>query len=205
MRRWFVTRANPFHDSAGRLAGWIGIGTDIDDEKRAQIALTAALRAREEALAAVSHDLRNPIGLVMLAAGQLARLAEEGAPPARIDKAVHTIVKSAERMTRLVRDLLDLSKLAAGKSLPLKLERHEVVYLVRQSMDLLAPLAAAGRLTLAVDLPAGPLYAETRHGGIGLGFRSPRRSSRRTAGVSPSRARRGKGVSSPLLCRRRTT
>ena len=76
-------------------------------------------------LAIVSHDLRNPLSVVMMAA----KLIERGASPDpsgdRLRKQAKAIINEIERMNRLVIDLLDLSKIEAGRSLHVELARRD--------------------------------------------------------------------------------
>ena len=74
-----------------------------------------AVRVREQILAIVSHDLKNPLGTIMLAASLLARGGpRQEAPPPGLDLAVGKIRRSADRMLRLIEDLLDFASIEAG-------------------------------------------------------------------------------------------
>jgi signal transduction histidine kinase len=93
-----------------------------------------ASEAREDVLAIVSHDLRSPLAALLMRARAL---AEEDGPKA---DSVRTIVRTAERMGRLIDDMLDLAKLQAGQ---LQLERKpvELAGLVREVLETFGPLA----------------------------------------------------------------
>jgi signal transduction histidine kinase len=114
----------------------------------------AVVRSREELLAIVSHDLRNPLGIVLMAATQIEFLVGEDKPGRQIKKATKTIARAVHRMTRLVGDLTDLTKLEAGQSLTIDLATTDVSALVRQAIDLIAPIANARHISVSVDLPA---------------------------------------------------
>ena len=107
-----------------------------------------AVRAREDLLAIVSHDLRNPLGVVLLAAKQVERHADASAAGQRVRSAAESILAAAHRMTRLVGDLLDLAKLEAGQTLPLDGEIADVGEVTRRATELLEPLARTRHLTL---------------------------------------------------------
>jgi signal transduction histidine kinase len=120
-----------------------------------------ALRAREEVLAIVSHDLRNPLNAVTLAASLL-KMSEALSPDAR--EQIETIDISARRMARLIEDLLDVTRLEGGKRLPIERAPVEVASVLDEVMELFKAQAAAGSVNLQVrkgeDVPA--VYAD-RH------------------------------------------
>ena len=100
--RWHLGRSVPVFED-GRIVKWYGTATDINEQKR-------AIRTRDDILATVSHDLRNPLGNILLSAELL---EEEGLEkdPGLID----TIKRSANRMSMLIRDLLDIAAIDGGE------------------------------------------------------------------------------------------
>jgi signal transduction histidine kinase len=90
-------------------------GVAIDNARLYERAETAA-RTREQILAVVSHDLRNPLGVIMMNVVTLARLrVEDPTVAARLESNVDSIRRSAERMSRMIGDLLDLASIQAGQ------------------------------------------------------------------------------------------
>ncbi len=116
--------------------------------------LQQALRAREDLLAVVAHDIRGPLGSVLIAARRIEHHADGGTLPAG---AVQSIVRGVHRISRMVDDLLDLARLDAGNPLPIEAGVHDVVDIVRRATQELEPVAAASHLSLTCDLPAGAL------------------------------------------------
>lgn len=122
------------------------------ENAHALTAAESAARAREDLLAIVSHDLGNPLSIVLMGATQIERHCEDAGGAARTKKAASSIAKAAGRMSRLVGDLLDLAKVEAGQPLPMELASHDVEDLSRQAVELLEPLASSRQIALLTDL-----------------------------------------------------
>ena len=91
-----------------------------------------AVRAREHVLAVVSHDFRNALGVI----GTSARLLLVGSPDdAARKRRLQTLVRVAERMTRLVQDLLDVSRLQGGHALSINPSEQEVMPLIQDACE----------------------------------------------------------------------
>jgi PAS domain S-box-containing protein len=86
--------------------------TDMTEMREAEQALRAAVRARDEVLAVVSHDLRNPVGTIAAAAELL---ADVPLPPEQRGEHLEIIYRAADRINRLIQDLLDVAQIEAGK------------------------------------------------------------------------------------------
>ncbi|HEY0143254.1 MAG TPA: HAMP domain-containing sensor histidine kinase [Thermoanaerobaculia bacterium] len=120
-----------------------------------------AVRAREEVLAIVSHDLRNPLNAVTLGASLL-QMSETLSDDDR--EQVDTIVLSGKRMSRLIADLLDITRLEGGKRLPIEAARVEVRELLDETHELFRAQAASQAVTLQFlsDESLPPVHAD-RH------------------------------------------
>ena len=115
-------------------------------------AAAQAARSREEMVAFVSHDLKNPLATIQMAVDFLLEvLLPDEAAHQRERKQLHVIHRSAERMYRLVHDLLDVATIEAGQ-LAVKRSPLTVDTLVTDALELLRPLAAAKRITLVADV-----------------------------------------------------
>ena len=110
--RWFLTRARCMRDAKGAIKKWFGATADIDALKNAQQSALDANRAKDVFLAALSHELRNPLSPALLVAS--AELENPDLPePVRSDFDV--ILKSIEVEARLIDDLLDITRINSGK------------------------------------------------------------------------------------------
>ncbi len=126
--RWFSDSRKLVRDADGRPVALVGVSRDITEQKRVQVALTEADRRKDEFLATLSHELRNPLAPIRFAIPLLRQetLSEAGT------RAVGAIERQVSHLTRLVDDLLDVSRITRGK-----------VVLQRERLDLGAALAAA--------------------------------------------------------------
>lgn len=111
-----------------------------------------AIRARDDVLGVVAHDLRSPLSTIVLQADILRRRVVEPTHPVR--RASEVIARAATRMTRLIQDLLDVTRMEAGR---LSVEQVPVstADVLKDSMDAHEPLAAAGELSLRFDVAQG--------------------------------------------------
>lgn len=131
------------------------------DNARLYLESQQAVRAREEVLAIVSHDLRNPLSSVTLGASLL-QMSETLSPDDR--EQIDTIEVSAKRMNRLIADLLDVTRLEGGKRLPVQQESVPVGELLQEVVELFGAQASVANVTLhcAGDPELPPVYAD-RH------------------------------------------
>ena len=116
-----------------------------------------ALRARDDVLAFVSHDLRNPLQAIVSSCSMIERSgarSAERAVEARIGRHVHAIRRCAGRMERLIQDLLDVARIDAGR-LDLELEELDVAALLEQVVELHQPLAEEKGLAIVVEVDGG--------------------------------------------------
>ena len=146
--RWHLARAVPERDERGRIIGWIVTATDIDDQKRAEEALAQASAAKDDFLAAASHELRTPLA----AAKMQVQLAQRKYGAELTDgprRAFEGLGRQVDRMTKLVSDLLDVSRLLTGR-LSLEVEAFDLVPLLRATCERLQALSSEHQLRLEV-------------------------------------------------------
>jgi signal transduction histidine kinase len=143
----------PFTEADERAADLLAsyVATAIGNARLYRAAL-AANRARDDLLATVSHDLKNPLNAIRLATGALQRAtgpAKAGELMARIDRA-------AARMGRLIEDLLDAAKIESG-GFAAKPQPVDVVSIVESAVDMLRVIAAEKSIELAPLAPSQPV------------------------------------------------
>jgi PAS domain S-box-containing protein len=154
--RWFLTRAVPFRDAEGRIREWFGTATDIDEQKQAEEALREADRRKDEFLATLAHELRNPLS-PMSNAVQLMR--QPGVDPAVAARAMGILERQLAHMVRLIDDLLDINRISRNK-LELRKERIELAAAIQAALETSRPLIEASGHELTVSLSDEPVYLD---------------------------------------------
>jgi PAS domain S-box-containing protein len=108
-----------------------------------------ATRARDDVLAVVAHDLRNPLNTVTMAVS----LMLETTPPERVEerRQVEILRRAADRMNRMIQDLLDVKRMESGR-LTTDLKPEVPAMLINDTIDMLRPLAAGSTIRLEADI-----------------------------------------------------
>jgi len=109
--RWIAERGFPVRDAGGHSYRFAGISQDVTLRKRAEVMLIEADRRKDEFLAMLSHELRNPLAPIRSAVDLLGVRHDSAAG----GRAVDIIRRQVEHMTRLVDDLLDVARINRGK------------------------------------------------------------------------------------------
>lgn len=134
--RAYTSIKAPLFDAEGGPQGVVSVSTDITDRKQIEETLKEADRRKDEFLAMLSHELRNPLAPIRNAVQVLSLL---GTSDARFREARDIIDRQVEHLTRLVEDLLDVSRLTRGK-ITLKTETPLLSEIVRAAVETSRPL-----------------------------------------------------------------
>lgn len=160
--RWFHSVAVPIRDAHGRITLWVGTNADVTEHRRAAQALLDADRMKNEFLALLGHELRNPIAPILTAA----QLLQAGHPTdLKLRKLSDTITRQAMQLAGLVDDLVDVGRITAGK---LRLDRKRVALnsIVTQAVETSRALIEERHHTIRVELPDQPIYVDADAGRI---------------------------------------
>jgi PAS domain S-box-containing protein len=155
-RRWIHAVYTPTPGDADVPDGWVAVITDITDRKRAEDALKEADRRKDEFLAMLAHELRNPLAPIRNSVQVLKLL---GSSDPKQAQARDVIERQVAHMARLIDDLLDVSRITRGNIL-LRKGKLDLVALVRAAVEDHRRLLEETGLTLAVELPDRPLWME---------------------------------------------
>jgi PAS domain S-box-containing protein len=156
--KWIKSVSRPTRQPDGAIV-WDGVMLDTTDRKQAEVALLAtnqelqhATRLKDEFLATMSHELRTPLNAIL---GMSEALQDEifGTLNPRQINAISTIEQSGEHLLSVINDILDVSKISAGK-LELNITNVSLAELCRSSLILVKQQAINKQIHLDTDLPA---------------------------------------------------
>jgi PAS domain S-box-containing protein len=152
--RWVAVKGVPIADAGGAVREWIGANSDIHDMVAAEAELARLVgalqeqdRRKDEFLAMLAHELRNPLAPIS-AAADLLRSGAAGEE--RVRRASEVIARQVRHMTSLVDDLLDVSRVTRGLIL-LERAEVEVMAIVANAVEQARPLMAAREHAFAVE------------------------------------------------------
>ncbi len=145
--------AAPIHDGAGRPTGVVLVVHDETERRRTELALREADRRKDEFLATLAHELRNPLAPICMGV-ELMKLSADD--PAASHEVRDMMERQLKQMVRLIDDLLDVSRVTRGK-LELKRARVLLREVVRNAIEATRPQIDEARHSLEVELPASPV------------------------------------------------
>ncbi|HEY1307583.1 MAG TPA: ATP-binding protein [Vicinamibacterales bacterium] len=136
-------------DISDRLASESELRKQIDVQRMARVTAEKAIRAKDEFLSTVSHEMRNPLNAVLGWARIL--IERSDVDPAVLSRAVRAIERNASALARIIDDLLDVARISSGK---LRLEMHPVDLsaIALAALDVIGPSIKAKQLELRTRL-----------------------------------------------------
>ena len=164
---WFDCHAQPLFGADGSYLGQVGASVDITERRKIEEAVRESQRRmqeqaaeladlhrrKDEFLAMLSHELRNPLAPILNAV-QILRLDKEASPLQQQARAV--IDRQVQQLVRLVNDLLEVSRVISGR-IRLRLEYLDIRGILEQAVESTRPLFDQRRQELTVSLPGEPV------------------------------------------------
>lgn len=150
--RWLKSHGMPWFTAGGEYAGHVGISLDITETVNAETALLEADRRKDEFLATLAHELRNPLAPVVNALALISRPDSAASIPPLLP----IINRQVNHMVRLVDDLLEISRITTGK-VELRIAPIDLVGVLRNVIDANTPEINEKQHELSVSLPEAPL------------------------------------------------
>jgi two-component system CheB/CheR fusion protein len=153
---WDLVSRLPLTDNTSRIVGIIGIFRSVTEQKRAEEKIKDAVKRRDEFLAMLSHELRNPLGAIVSATA----LLKDGmvAPDAR-ERVLHIVERQAHQMARLLDDLLEASRVTQDK-IELRRGVIDLRLVVREAVEAMRTVMDSRGLTFSVEIGSDPLYVD---------------------------------------------
>ena len=154
--RWMLSKGKVFYAGDGAPLRMIGVSLDITERKRTEDELRDADRRKDEFLATLAHELRNPLA-PMRNAVQVLKV--KGPRHPELDWALGILDRQARLMARLLEDLLDVSRISRNR-LELRRERVELAVVWEAALETSRPVIEAGNHEITVTLPSEPIQLE---------------------------------------------
>ncbi|HEV7279876.1 MAG TPA: PAS domain S-box protein [Pirellulaceae bacterium] len=142
---WMAGRGRAFYDGGGAPTRMVGVGMDVTDRRRAEDEVREGSRRKDEFLAMLAHELRNPLAPIRSGLDLLAMGGEES-------EIVEAMQQQVSHLVRLVDDLLDVSRIVRGR-VELKRRAVELALIVRRAIETMLPQVDAQGQKLSTELP----------------------------------------------------
>jgi PAS domain S-box-containing protein len=151
--RWMMTVALPQFGTGGKFAGYTGATFDISSLKHAEVSLRTADQRKDEFIAMLAHELRNPLAPIT----NVVQMLRTDALDHKTREWAHEVLdRQLRNVARMVNDLLDVSRVSHGK-IQLHRERVDLGEVVERSVDALRPTIDAGEKQIVMELPIAPV------------------------------------------------
>jgi two-component system CheB/CheR fusion protein len=154
--RYLATYASPYYTDDGEFAGFVGSSPDVTERVEWDRRLLEADRAKNQFLAMLAHELRNPLAPIVTSVSILKRL---GALPDMQQRAVDIISRQATHLTRLVEDLVDVQRIANNK-ISMRWERLALADVLSSAVEASQPNLERRRQLFDIELPLEPLHVQ---------------------------------------------
>jgi len=153
-RKTIALSARPIRDARGQVTGGVVAQVDITQQKRTEAALREADRNKDDFIAMLAHELRNPLAPIRAAIDIfLMRKLEDPV----LQRATGAMARQVDHITRLVDDLLDVARISRGR-IELQSADCDIVHIVTHTAGDYQPGAAGKQVALSIDAPSGPLW-----------------------------------------------
>jgi signal transduction histidine kinase len=144
----------PLYDRRGEVCGCVSVCVDVTERKRIEDVLREADRRKDEFLATLSHELRNPLAPIRNAVELMRRARHD---PEIGERALAIMERQLHQLVRLTDDLLDMSRITRN-TIELRQERADLRAILRSAIETIQPLSDAAEHVLTVHLPDQPLW-----------------------------------------------
>jgi len=148
--RWVHAVYSPTLGAEGRPDGWVAVVVDVTERKQIEQQLQDADRRKDEYLALLAHELRNPLAPICNALAVLPLVSDN---PSEVSRIGETVERQVQHMVRIVDDLLDVARITRGK-LHLRQENCDLRRVAEDAVAMVRPLVEQRRHRLLVNMPS---------------------------------------------------
>ena len=152
--RYLQNDVEPLYDADGAVIGCVSVCVDLTEQRRADRLLGEADRRKDEFLASLSHELRNPLIPLRTALDELRR---SGGDPLVAGRAYAIMERQLFHLVRLTDDLLDVSRITRNK-IELRRERIDLRLVLQSAIETTQPLIAVAGQILTADIPRDAVW-----------------------------------------------
>ena len=181
---WIADRGRIVHDSNNQPTRIVGVSVDLTRRKALEEALLESDRRKDEFLATLAHELRNPLAPIRYAVNVVGM---KGPETPELRWAIDIIERQTQHMARLIDDLLDVNRITRN-TLELRKETVDLASVISSAVEASQPLIEQNQQKLVVELPSQTDSAGRRYRAAGAGFLEP--SAQRFEVQQDSRSRR---------------
>ncbi|MGB3788824.1 MAG: chemotaxis protein CheB [Phormidesmis sp.] len=162
--RWLAAKARVISDAEGNALKMIGVNYDITERKQNEESLKESDRRKDDFLATLGHELRNPLNALSSSIALMQQSSEELSAPESVSDSyrqqMQTVAsRQLRQLTRLVDDLLDVSRIAYQK-IQLKQQRMDFAHLLRDLVVDAESTAAGKGISINTALPDAPIWID---------------------------------------------
>jgi signal transduction histidine kinase/ActR/RegA family two-component response regulator len=144
----------PLYDRQGHVCGCVSVCVDMTERREIEAMLREADRRKDEFLATLSHELRNPLAPIRNA---LELMRRASADATITERALAIMERQLHQLVRLTDDLLDVSRITRNR-LELRRDRVDLRTVVRSAVETVEPLSDAAGHDVTVNLPEAPMW-----------------------------------------------
>jgi signal transduction histidine kinase len=146
----------PLYDRQGHVCGCVSVCVDMTARKAVEDVLRDADRRKDEFLATLSHELRNPLAPIRNAIELMRRAGHD---PVLSDRALAIMERQVHQLVRLTDDLLDVSRITRNR-MELRRDRIDLRTVLSSAIETIEPLSSAAGHAVVANLPPDPLWVD---------------------------------------------
>jgi signal transduction histidine kinase len=156
-RRLYVQNdVEPLYDARGKVCGCVSVCVDLTERKQVEDVLRESDRRKDDFLATLAHELRNPLAPIRNAL-EVLRIA--GGDPRQSSRAHAIMERQLQQLVRLTDDLLDVSRITRNR-IELRRERVDLRAVLQSAIETTQPLIDAAGHVLTLDAPTAPIWVD---------------------------------------------